>query len=70
MMQRATPENKDFLTPEETIVLFVLSRRKFGAWLSKQNTRPMIVMVGKRKMINRTAFQEYLCEHPELRRKI
>lgn len=32
--------------------------------------RPMIVMVGKRKMINRTAFQEYLCEHPELRRKI
>ena len=29
-MQRATPENKDFLTPEETIVLFGLSRRKFG----------------------------------------
>lgn len=69
-MQRATPENKDFLTPEETIVLFVLSRRKFGAWLSKQNARPLIVMVGKRKMINRTAFEEYLCEHPELRRKI
>lgn len=69
-MQRATPENKDFLTPEETIVLFVLSRRKFGEWLRKQNTRPMIVMFGKRKMINRTAFQEYLCEHPELRRKI
>ena len=69
-MQKATPENKDFLTPEETIVLFVLSRRTFGAWLSKQNARPLIVMVGKRKMINRTAFEEYLCEHPELRRKI
>ena len=69
-MQRATPENKDFLMPEETIVLFALSRRKFGAWLSKQNARPLIVMVGKRKMINRTAFEEYLCEHPELRRKI
>jgi hypothetical protein len=69
-MQRATPENKDFLTPEETIVPFVLSRRKFGAWLRKQNARPLIVMVGKRKMINRTAFEDYLCEHPELRRKI
>ena len=34
-MQRATPENKDFLTPEETIVLFVLNRRKFGEWLTK-----------------------------------
>ena len=70
MMQRATPEDKDYLTPEETITLFMLSRRKFAAWLQNENSRPMIAMYGKRKLINRITFQEYLCEHPELRRKI
>ena len=69
-MQKVLPDDKDFLTPAEAVDYFWLSRRKFGEWLRKQNTRPMIVMVGKRKMINRTAFQEFLCEHPELRRKI
>lgn len=68
-MQRALPDEKEFLTPAEAVDYFWLSRRKFGEWLRKQNTRPMIVMVGKRKMINREAFEEYLDKHPELRRR-
>ncbi|MBQ8920845.1 MAG: DNA-binding protein [Oscillospiraceae bacterium] len=68
-MQKATPENKEYLMPEEAITLFVLSRRKFGEWLRKENSRPIIVKYGKRKLINRVAFEQYLNEHPELRRR-
>ena len=68
-MQRATPENKDFLTPAEAIDYFVLSRRKFADWLQKESSPFLIARYGKRKLVNRIAFEKYLSEHPELRRR-
>ena len=68
-MERATPENKDFLTPAEAVEYFVLSRSKFSAWLQKETSPFLIARYGKRKLINRVAFERYLSEHPELRRR-
>ncbi len=68
-MERATPENKDFLTLAETVEFFVLSRRKFSAWIQKETSPFLIARHGKHKLINRVAFERYLSEHPELRRR-
>ena len=68
-MQKTTPEDKEYLTPAEAIDFFVLSRRKFGVWIRKENFPSLVAQYGKRKLINRQAFAEYLNEHPELRRR-
>ena len=68
-MQKATPEDKEYLTPAEAIDFFVLSRRKFGVLIRKENSPSLVAQYGKRKLINRQAFAEYLNEHPELRRR-
>ncbi|MBR3736663.1 MAG: DNA-binding protein [Lachnospiraceae bacterium] len=68
-MQRATPENKDYLTPAETVDHFRLSRKKFSDWIQRENAPFLIVRYGKRKMVCRVAFEQYLREHPELRRR-
>ena len=68
-MERATPENKDFLMPTEAVEYFVLSRRKFSEWIQKESSPFLIAKYGKRKLINRVAFEKYLNEHPELRRR-
>jgi len=69
LMERATPENKDFLMPAEAVEYFVLSRRKFSEWIQKESSPFLIAKYGKRKLINRVAFEKYLNEHPELRRR-
>ena len=45
------------------------SRRKFSEWIQKENSPVLIARYGKRKLINREAFEEYLDKHPELRRR-
>ena len=42
-MERATPENKDFLTLAESVDYFRLSRRKFSAWI--KNTQADILAI-------------------------
>ena len=68
-MQKALPDDKEFLTPAETVDYFWLSRRKFSEWIQKENSPVLIARYGKRKLINREAFEEYLDKHPELRRR-
>lgn len=68
-MAKPVLEDKEYLTPEETIILFTLSRRKFRAWLCSAHDYPLIAQLGQRKLIHRTAFREYLCKHPELKRR-
>lgn len=68
-MQKALPDDKDFLTPAEAVDYFWLSRRKFSEWIQKENSPVLIAQYGKRKLINREAFEEYLDKHPELRRR-
>jgi len=68
-MQKALPDDKDFLTPAEAVDYFWLSRRKFSEWIQKEYSPVLIARYGKRKLINREAFEEYLDKHPELRRR-
>ncbi len=57
---------KDLLTLAEAIDYFELSRRKFKELLN--NNHDFIVYYRSRKMIIRVQFQNYLEQHPELRR--
>ena len=68
-MQKALPDDKDFLTPAEAVDYFWLSRRKFSEWIQKESSPVLIARYGKRILINREAFEEYLDKHPELRRR-
>lgn len=60
---------KDLLNPNETILLFDLSSRKFLALIRSGTKLDFIVFYGGRRLIIRTIFEKYLDEHAELRRR-
>lgn len=60
---------KDLLNPNETILLFDLSSRKFLALIRSGTKLDFIAFYGGRRLIIRTIFEKYLDEHTELRRK-
>ena len=57
---------KDLFTFAEAVEHFELSAKKFRELLKGQHD--FIIYYRKRKMIIRVLFQEYLEQHPELRR--
>lgn len=59
---------KDLLNPNETILLFDLSSRKFLALIRSGTKLDFIAFYGGRRLIIRTIFEKYLDEHAELRR--
>ncbi len=61
-------KDKDVLNPQEAIELFSLSRRKFYRLL-KEGDSGFTALYGKRILIIRTAFEMYLADHPEIRRR-
>lgn len=67
-MKKPTPGEKETLTPEETIVYFRLSRRKFYDTYKKDNSFIVRYFDGRRLII-RAEFEKYLSQHPELRRR-
>lgn len=60
---------KDLLNPNETILLFDLSSRKFLALIRSGAKLDFIAFYGDRRLIIRTIFEKYLDEHAELRRR-
>lgn len=68
-MARPSLAEKDILNPSETIEYFVLSRRKFYDLLSNTDGEDFLAYYGERKLILRVAFESYLRNHPELRRR-
>lgn len=60
---------KDLLNPNETILLFDLSSRKFFALIRSGTKLDFIAFYGGRRLIIRTIFEKYLDEHAELRRR-
>lgn len=60
---------KDLLNPNETILLFDLSSRKFLALIISGAKLDFIAFYGGRRLIIRTIFEKYLDEHAELRRR-
>ena len=78
-MARPDLAEKDILNPSEAIDYFVLSRRKFYDLLKYNNilfeqgvtnlVYHYMAYYGERKLILRVAFEKYLSNHPELRRR-
>ena len=69
-MSKPILKEKDILNPSETIEYFVLSRRKFYDLLSNTDGEDFLAYYGERKLILRVAFERYLRNHPELRRRV
>ena len=69
-MARPSLAEKDILNPSEAIEYFVLSRRKFYDLLNNMDGEDFLAYYGERKLILRVAFERYLCNHPELRRRV
>ena len=68
-MARPSLAEKDILNPSEAIEYFVLSRRKFYDLLNNTDGEDFLAYYGERKLILRVAFERYLRNHPELRRR-
>ena len=68
-MARLDLAEKDILNPSEAIEYFVLSRRKFYDLLNNTDGEDFLAYYGERKLILRVAFEKYLRNHPELRRR-
>ena len=69
-MTRPSLAEKDILNPSEAIEYFALSRRKFYDLLSNTDGEDFLAYYGERKLILRVAFEKYLRNHPELRRRV
>lgn len=69
-MARPKLAEKDILNPSEAIDYFVLSRRKFHDLLRNTDGEDFLAYYGERKLILRVAFEKYLLNHPELRRRV
>jgi len=69
-MARPDLAEKDILNPSEAIEYFVLSRRKFYDLLNDTDGEEFLAYYGERKLILRVAFERYLHNHPELRRRV
>ena len=69
-MVRSSLAEKDVLNPSEAIEYFVLSRRKFYDLLNNTDGEDFLVYYGERKLILCVAFERYLRNHPELRRRV
>ena len=52
------------------VLIFVLSRRKFYDLLNNTDGEDFLAYYGERKLILRAAFERYLHNHPELRRRV
>ena len=69
-MARPSLAEKDILNPSEAIEYFVLSWRKFHDVLNNTDGEGFLAYYGERKLILRVAFERYLRNHPELRRRV
>ena len=69
-MARPDLAEKDILNPSKAIEYFVLSRRKFYDLLNNTDGEEFLAYYGERKLILRVAFERYLHNHPELRRRV
>ena len=67
-MARPNLAEKDILNPSEAIEY--LSRRKFYDLLNNTDGEDFLAYYGERKLILRVAFERYLHNHPELRRRV
>ena len=65
-LKRAQLEDKSIFNPEEAIIFYDLSRRKFKKLLEGEDELPFVAFFKTRKIIIRDEFEEYMEEHPEI----
>ena len=65
-LKRAQLEDKSIFNPEEAIVFYDLSRRKFKKLLESEEELPFVAFFKTRKIIIRDEFEEYMEDHPEI----
>ena len=65
-LKRAQLEDKSIFNPEEAIVFYDLSRRKFKKLLEGEEELPFVAFFKTRKIIIRDEFEEYMEDHPEI----
>ena len=70
-MTPKTPENSHFWQKGSALWQDqILSRRKFYDLLNDTDGEEFLAYYGERKLILRVAFERYLRNHPELRRRV
>ena len=65
-LKRAQLEDKSIFNPEEAIVFYDLSRRKFKKLLEGEEELPFVAFFKTRKIIIRDEFEDYMEDHPEI----
>lgn len=65
-LKRAQLEEKEIFNPEEAIEFYDLSRRKFRRLLEEKEELPFVAFFGKRKIIIRSEFENYLEGNPDM----
>ena len=66
-LKRAELQEKDTFNPEETILFYQLSRRKFTRFLEENEDLPFIAYFRERKLIIRSEFENYMRMNPEIK---
>ena len=69
-MARPDLGEKDILNLSEAIEYFTFNRRKNYDLLNNTDGEDFLAYYGERKLILRVAFERYLRNHPELRRRV
>lgn len=69
-MGKVELSEKDLLTPEEAIVHFDFSRRKWYQFLEKEVCKEFLVFFRKRKLIVRVKFEKFLKENPGIKEEL
>ena len=65
-LKKAQLNDKSIFNPEEAIVFYDLSRRKFKKLLESEEELPFVAFFKTRKIIIRDEFEEYMEDHPEI----
>ncbi len=69
-MKKVDLESKSIFNPEEAIVFYNLSRRKFKKLLDEQKDLSFVAFFRTRKLILREEFERYMAENPEIREEL
>ena len=69
-MAKSMLSEKDLLNPEEAILYFGFSRRRWYQYLEQKESKRFIVLFRKRKLVLREEFEKYLKENPKVKEEL
>ena len=66
-LSRPALEDKELFNPEEAVIFYNLSRRKFKRLIDGGEKLPFVALYNERKLIIRSEFEKFMAEHPEMK---